>query len=63
LPEREKDDGLHRQELENGIVRLEEILGSVIEQQECIQCKADTDVVDDGDVQVGAVDSAKQNEN
>ena len=52
LPERQEDDGLDGEKLEDWVVRPEKIFSGKVEEKECIQCKADAQVVHQSDVQV-----------
>jgi len=60
LPEREEDDGLDCEELEDGIVRSEKVFSGKVEEKQSVQCKTDADVVDYSDVQVAALRSTVQ---
>ena len=55
LPEREEDDGLDGEELEDWVVRTEELACCLVEHEEGVECQTDADVVDDRDVEVPTV--------
>lgn len=58
MPEREKDDRLDHEELEDGAVGTEQLPGGKVEEEEGVEGQADGDVVDDGHVEVAACDAA-----
>jgi len=58
LPEWEKYHGFHCQELHLGIVSTEQFFGGDVEQEESIEGKCDTDVVDNCYVQVSMMSPA-----
>ena len=60
LPEREEDDGLDGEELEDGLEGLQQLSGGGVEQEQGVERQADRRVVDEGDVQVAAADAAGQ---
>lgn len=57
LPEREEDDGLDGEELEDRLEGLQELPGGQVEKEQGVEGQADRDVVDQGDVEVAAVDA------
>lgn len=57
LPEREEDDGLDGEELEDGLEGLQELPGGEVEKEQGVEGQADGDVVDEGDVEVATVDA------
>ena len=60
LPEREEDDGLDGEELEDGLKGLQQLPGGRVEEEQGVERQADRGVVDEGDVQVAAADAAGQ---
>jgi len=58
LPEGEEDDGLDGDELEDRLKWTQQIHGGKVEKEESVKCQADGEVVDDGDVEVAALDAA-----
>ena len=60
LPEREEDDGLDGEELEDGLKGLQQLPGGGVEEEQGVERQADRGVVDEGDVQVAAADAAGQ---
>lgn len=59
LPEGEEDDRLDHKKLEDGAIGTEELPCGEVEEEESVERQADRDVVDDGDVEVAAGDTAK----
>lgn len=59
LPEGEEDDAFDGEELDERIKGLQELLGGVVEEKQSIQSKRHRDVVNNGDIQVAAVDAAQ----
>lgn len=57
LPEGEEDDGLDGEEFEDGFKGLQELPGGEVEEEQGVESQADGDVVDEGDVEVAAVDA------
>lgn len=57
LPEREEDHGLDGEELEDGLEGPQELPGGEVEKEQGIESQADGGVVDEGDIQVAAVDA------
>lgn len=57
LPEGEEDDCLDSDELEDWLKRAQQVHGGKIEEEKGVKCQADREVVDDGDVQVAALDA------
>lgn len=57
LPEREEDDGLDGEELEDRLKGPQELPGGEVEKEQCVEGQADGDVVDEGDIEVAAVDT------
>lgn len=57
LPEREEDDGLDGEELEDGLEGLQELPGGEVEKEQGVEGQADGDVVDEGEVEVATVDA------
>lgn len=57
LPEREEDDGLDGEELEDRLEGLQELPGGEVEKEQGVEGQADGDIVDQGDVEVAAVDA------
>ena len=55
LPIGEEDDTLDGEELEDRIVRPEEILGGEVEEEEGVESNRDAQVVDEGDIDVSIV--------
>ena len=55
LPEREEDDGLDGEELEDWVVGAQQLARRLVEHEEGVQRQTDADVVDDRDVQVTTV--------
>ena len=55
LPEGEEDDRLDGEELENRVIRGQELLGRKVEQEEGVEGKGHRDVVNDCDVEIAAV--------
>ena len=62
LPEREEDDGLDHEELEDRAVGAEQLPCGEVEEEEGVEGQADRDVVDDGHVQVATGDAARTGE-
>lgn len=58
LPEGQEDDRFDGEELEHRLVRPQQVAGGEEEEEERVESQADGEVVDDGDVQVPAVDAA-----
>ena len=52
LPVREEDDGLDSEELQDWLVGSEQVFGGEVKEKECVESQGDTDVVDDGGVDV-----------
>lgn len=57
LPEREEDDCLDGEELEDRLKGLQELPGGEVEKEQGVEGQADGDIVDEGDVEVAAVDA------
>lgn len=60
LPEREKDDGLDHEELEDRAVGTEQLPGGEVEEEEGVKGQADGDVVDDSHIEVPTGDTVEQ---
>ena len=60
LPEGQKDDGLDSKELEYWVVRSEKFLRGKVEQKQCIESKANADVVHHRDIEITSLHSATQ---
>lgn len=60
LPEREEDNSLDGEKLEDGLKGLQELPGGEVEKEQGIESQADRDVVYEGDVEVAAVDAGIQ---
>lgn len=60
LPEGEEDDSLDGEELEDGLEGPQELPGGEVEKEQRVEGQADGGVVDEGDVQVAAVDAGGQ---
>lgn len=58
LPEGEEDYCLYGDELEDWLKRAQQVHGGEVEEEEGIKRQADREVVDDGDVEVSALDAA-----
>lgn len=57
LPEREEDDRLDGEELEDRLEGLQELPGGEVEKEQGVEGQADGDIVDEGDVEVATVDA------
>lgn len=57
LPEREEDDRLDGEELEDRLKGLQELPGGEVEKEQGVEGQADGDIVDEGDVEVATVDA------
>lgn len=57
LPEREEDDRLDGEELEDRLKWLQELPGGEVEKEQGVEGQADGDIVDEGDVEVATVDA------
>lgn len=60
LPEREEDDGLDGEELEDRLEGLQKLPGGEVEKEQGVESQADGGVVDEGDVEIAAVDAGGQ---
>lgn len=58
LPEGEENDSLDGDELEDRLKRAQQVHGGKVEEEEGIKSQADREVVDDGDVEIAASDTA-----
>ena len=63
LPEREEDDGLDGEELEDRVVGSQELACCLVKHEEGVECQTDADVVDDRDVEVPTVLPVVANKN
>lgn len=55
LPEGEEDDGLDGQELADRVVRGEHVFRGLVEEEETVESKGDTEVVDHGDIEISTI--------
>lgn len=55
LPEREEDDGLYGEELQDRVERFQHLPGGPEEEEEAVEGETDREVVNDGDVYVAPV--------
>lgn len=60
LPEGEEDDGLDGEELEHRLEGPQQLPGGEVEEEQGVERQADGGVVDEGDVEVAAVDAADE---
>lgn len=60
MPKRKKNNALDGGELENWIEGFQEVFGSKVKKEEAVESERDRDVVDDDDVQVSTIGTAKK---
>lgn len=60
LPEGEEDDCLDGEELQDWLEGLQEVSGGKVEEEERVEGQADGGVVDQGHIQVAAVDTGRE---
>lgn len=63
MPEGQEDNCLDSEELEDWFKWAQELHGGKVEEEERVECQADGEVVDDGDIEVSTVNTGgRQNE-